>query len=353
MGKKLSKQKKLLTFEEEFAIENEKLRKELLQWRFVPQLMLVPIILALALSLLGFSFEDAGSYSIAITSVVWVIWATIKRSPASMVPAAAILAIGAVAGSFIFNGIDISNPDNLGLLAISGVFIPVIASVFALVLMGFSMAIMSSIAFKKVFNYIPYDENTSEKPRLSSKISNMPTDAIIKHSIVMFGGSFFDADKGRLAAYKDRLVFENLSSKEKVEFTYKDARGVIVGRRELILNMKNGERFYFAFFDRIKLGWGAVFSIGVMIVAMAFGTPLWVAITVPFLWIGGTLKGFDSRIKELQDWRKVLKNFIDIEQMSGYPMRVSFAKFMLIVVLFLVAAMLFTILGFNIAEPYL
>lgn len=345
--------KKQLTFEEELAMGQAKLRKEILQWGFVPQLMLVPIILALALLLLGFSYEDAGSYSIAITSVVWVIWSSIKRSPASMVPAAAILAIGAVAGSFIFNGIDLSNPDNLSLLAISGVFIPLIASVFALVLMGFSLAIMSSIAFKKVFDYIPYDESTSEKPKLSSKISNVPADSVIKHSIVMFGGSFFDADKGRLTAHKDRLEFENLSSKEKLAFTYSDARGVIVGRRELILNMKNGERFYFAFFDRIKLSWGAVFSIGAMIIAVALGVPLWVAIAVPFLWVGGALKGFDSRIKELQEWRKLLHNFIDIEQMSGYPMRVSFAKFMSIVVLFMIAAFLLSVLVFNIAEPYL
>lgn len=348
----MATQKKLLTFEEELAIGQAKLRKEILQWKFVPQLMLVPIIITGVIFLLGYSFDESVYYALLVTPVVWVVWSAIKRAPASMVPAAVILALGAVIGSFIVNGIDITNQDNLGLLAMSGVFIPVVAFVSALILMLFSLLIMSSAAFKKVFNYIPYDADKSEKPHLSAKFADLTKDKLIKHSVVWFGGSIADADKGTLSAYKDRLEFENSNSKDKKSFAFKDARGAVVERRELILNLKNGERLYFAFFDRSKLTWGAIISIGTMVILTAFGVPFWAAMIIPLTWIGGAIKGFDHRIKELNEWRKVLHNFIDIEQMSGYPMRVSFAKFMTLAVLFMTAAFLVSVFVSYIAGPF-
>jgi polyferredoxin len=51
--------------------------------------------------------------------------------------------------------------------------------------------------------------------------------------------------------------------------------------------------------------------------------------------------GISTRYKyqaETQEWKRALHNFVDIEEMSGYPMGISFRKFILLVVLVLIAA---------------
>lgn len=285
-----------------------------------------------------FSKQDAYTAAWLLTPPVWIVWAAIKKSPASIVTAMVLIALATLLTSLIINADSV----NISQTLTGFVILPLIAAGMGSFLAALSVSLMAFIVFKDVFNYRKYRSSDSAKPVLSSEFKSASEATVLLEADVWLGTNLVNGKKGKLKLYKNKLMFIKNGEQAEFEHKFSDIRGVVISPSEILINMNNGKKYSATFFNRTNLILFALISFAAMALLS-----LMIGFISIFVVYGFIFYGIKTRYKyqtETKEWKRALHNVVDIEKISGYPMGISFRKFILLLVLALIAAFCLAIL---------